>query len=269
MRSTTSAICATATLGVVWVWIFHFYPCADVPAASDLRLTPGSVFGQIPQLVYTTSRRASGGLIQIVRLHNPNWKVTVIPNGQPAVKLINKYCGPKYANAYQLLAVPAFQADLLRYCMLWSTGGVWMDDDLVLLRPLADIVPVQMNVEAMLARDLIGGCGHPGIMNQFMVARPGALIFSRAMDAIVNTTKRRRRYFHNRRLALHFTGPALLWDLIQNTSSAVPWRVGQSSAFHDGNAIFDAVGNEIVLHMPMKSNGGYGRRVQWGNIYVY
>ena len=53
----------------------------------------------------------------------------VLDDGYP---FIATHCGQRAADAYNQLKPKAFKADLLRYCLLWATGGVWADDDLVL-----------------------------------------------------------------------------------------------------------------------------------------
>lgn len=257
-----------ATLIGLYVWYYHSFPCHGVPTGQPGMLeTSRFNSGPIPRILYSTSKRTTGNMMTFLRLYNPGWELKLVANGPEATKIIKDRCGQSYADAYDTLGPPAFKADLLRYCLLWSTGGVWMDDDLLPARPLDEFVPAVSDAWALVPRGTPGECGHPGICNAFMAARPRSLLFARAMLAIVTHVLERRRYFHGRRLALHYTGPALLWDLLPRTQTKIIWFVNSTSDIYTSSSIRNTTGSEVVVHIPAASNGGYGRWVQWWDIY--
>ncbi len=252
----------------LYLWYYHFFPCHGVPSVPSGQ--PHNTLGEpgpIPRILYSTSKRKTGGMITFVRLYNPNWEIKLIANGPEASANIRSRCGQAYSEAYETLGPPAFKADLLRYCLLWSTGGVWLDDDMMPTRPLDEIVPMESNAWALVPLDTPGGCGHPGIRNSFMAARPRAPLFKKAMTSIVTHVLERRLYFHGRRLALHYTGPSLLWDLLPHTQTRIMWFVNFTSDIYASSSMRNTTGAEVVVHVPAASNGGYGGWVQWWDIY--
>jgi mannosyltransferase OCH1-like enzyme len=136
--------------------------------------------------------------------------------------LIKAKCGNDVAAAYHHLRPLAFKADLLRYCLLWATGGVWVDDDLHFEVPLDSLIPHQSSYDLLAPMDRFWNC-HSGTLNGFLAAVPRSPIFRCAMDAIVSNVRFRRYLYHGREMTLHITGPALLYDCTCNQSVLYKW----------------------------------------------
>jgi Glycosyltransferase sugar-binding region containing DXD motif len=75
-----------------------------------------------------------------------------------AERFIGERFGAREVKAFRACAVPAMQADYLRYCALSSLGGVWADADLSCLEPLDGLLAEQQRGMLIEAR----GTGLPG-----------------------------------------------------------------------------------------------------------
>lgn len=114
--------------------------------------------------------------------------------------------------AYQALTPFAFKADLARYCLLHSYGGLYSDLSYLHLRPIA----IGSRCKMVVFRDI---SGHPSwaASNALIYAEAGDQVLARAIDRIVahfNT----RFYGHS---SLEPTGPYLFGRVLAETSD---WR---------------------------------------------
>ena len=96
-------------------------------------------------------------------------------------------------------------ADLFRFCALYAEGGVYLDKDILPLRPLEEIV--SMCSVASIGHDFPHE-GLPGKQMKILASAPKAPIMKCAIDKIVNNV--RQRAYPASDLAL--TGPLLLQD---------------------------------------------------------
>ena len=74
---------------------------------------------------------------------------------ESAFEYVTKHCGREAGQAYRCLLAPAFRADLFRFCALSAEGGVYLDTDLVLLKPIASVVDM-CDAGATIGRDISG-----------------------------------------------------------------------------------------------------------------
>lgn len=65
-------------------------------------------------------------------------------------------------NCYRQLAVGAARADFWRYCILYINGGVYLDIDSAILRPLNELI--RPGDQAIVTRE-----GNPGIFNNWIL----------------------------------------------------------------------------------------------------
>ena len=259
-------LCLFVTLLLVvpiCVHIFNVYlDCRDINVSpASVGDGPKNELAQdIPRILYTSSAHAHGRYLQTVM---SGFKHVVLDDGYP---FIAKHCGHRAADAYNQLKPKAFKADLLRYCLLWATGGVWADDDLVFLLPLEKIVPAKTFFDVLLPIDT-PVCGHRGARNAFIAAVPRSSVFKCAMNAIISNVNAKRYIFHGRSLALHVTGPALLFDCAAGGSVSYMWDWRHQSTLNDKDAMY-ANGAEAIVHVgrtgPRES---YGKMMTWRKVY--
>ena len=124
---------------------------------------------------------------------------------------VRRMCGTLAANAYQCLGAPANRADLFRFCAMYAEGGVYLDSDLVPLRPLdemyAPCVPMTMG------RDFphMGRGFTPGTQMKILAGVQGQNIWKCMLDSIINHVA--WRYVPTN--PLNVSGPYLLTHCVQ------------------------------------------------------
>jgi mannosyltransferase OCH1-like enzyme len=125
---------------------------------------------------------------------------------------------PEVSNAYNKLAIGAAKADFFRYAVLYKYGGVYVDIDGAILRPLSEII--QDDDVAVLSREL-----HPRLFVQW------ALIYDKGHPFMLRTLNRCienisiNKSPHN---VLYMTGPNVYSEIINESlekNERVPFRI--------------------------------------------
>mmetsp|Transcript_25573 Transcript_25573/g.61489 ORF Transcript_25573/g.61489 Transcript_25573/m.61489 type:complete len:227 (+) Transcript_25573:1491-2171(+) len=179
---------------------------------------------------------------------------------------------PDYWPAWRDMELPAARADLFRYCLLYTKGGVWSDIDMVPELALSEFVPP--TAKMVLVHD--GGMpGEEFLYNAFLASVPGHPVLRRVMDIIMEHYRVRLR-----RGAMWCTGPHVLWRAVNDTLGGVPPKsfVGFDEEHEieylsfDGNDIVGADGGVVLkakykgYHEDARWHGGephFGREVTW------
>ena len=223
---------------------------------------------EVPKTLHTLTLRGDVPFpLNYTARMNPNWTTQTydVARGRAYMEL---KC-PEHAEAYTRLKPVAFKADLLRYCILYSEGGVWMDDDILLLQSL-DALTANMRRDHLFAFDrrvykLVGGPGQ--IWNAFMVAVPGSAVFKRAMVKISENVANEHHFYHS----LYYTGPALLYECAERTDSIeFRWRVQHRDAL---SAVSRRVADvetdeEVLLHFKLpRASKHYSQMSRANDIY--
>ncbi len=106
----------------------------------------------------------------------------------------------RVVRAYDALIPGAYKADLFRYCVLWETGGIYIDMGMVVLCNLDDII----RVDDRFVSPEDNGTG--GIYNAFMITEPKSPIMKEAINQCVANIEAR----DTTDSCLGITGPILL-----------------------------------------------------------
>ena len=61
-------------------------------------------------------------------------------NDSEAHTYIQAHCGKKAAKAYYCFAAGATRADLYRFCRMYTQGGLYLDDDLMVMVPFEQVI---------------------------------------------------------------------------------------------------------------------------------
>lgn len=110
----------------------------------------------------------------------------------------------------------AHRADYIRFHLLERFGGVWLDADVVLLRPLAEAIEPFIG-----GHDFIGYGREPGKPSiNFMACLPGCVLMRRQCAAIQNVLDAKKVGLFNKKVKLVWTeiGHDTLWDLATDYS---------------------------------------------------
>merc|ERR1712038_62243 len=173
----------------------------------------------IPKVWYSVSRDDRPSTTQIgVSASNPEYEHRHFGDAE-AMEFVRERCGVEAAHAYDCLAPPAYRADLFRFCALWSSGGVYMDSDMMPLVPLEKLYdPCSV---ATIGHDWPQG--RPQKQMKILAGRQGAPIFGCMVDKIVENVK--SQYYPDNPLGL--TGPMVLHECYEKNSEGV------SVTYHD------------------------------------
>lgn len=131
-----------------------------------------------------------------------------------AKQYVRRHCGEDAGRAYDCFVAPAFRADLARYCFLFAEGGVYLDTDMILARPLPQIV--SMCKGATIGHDIPQlpppkwirekDKHLPGKQMKILAGVPRHPLFKCMLDTIVDHVRTR----YEPRWLLMNTGPQLL-----------------------------------------------------------
>ena len=191
--------------------------CAAYEAlpTSDPAACSAKAASRVPKLLHATGD-ANLDAQRNVRANaalNPQY-VLNYRNDAGARSYVAAHCGEQIAQAYDCLTPGAFRADLFRFCAMYAEGGVYMDTDLVALKPLEEIYSPCSDVS--IGHDWPWDGSNASKQMKFLASAPGAPIFKCALDSIVRNVKARASTH-----PLRLTGPLMLQQCYQNHSAGV------------------------------------------------
>lgn len=140
-----------------------------------------------------------------VKRFMPDWKY-VLMTDEDNRKFVKKYF-PDFLDTYDSLEYPIMKADAIRYMFLYVFGGVYMDLDIELMKPLDDLF--QDNAEIYLVES-----GNTGSIytNSFMASKPGCKIW---LDCLKEIKKPYKYWQIGKHLKIMgSTGPLMLTRVI-------------------------------------------------------
>ena len=120
-------------------------------------------------------------------------------------EFINNNFNSDVLNAFDTLIPGAYKADLWRYCVLYISGGIYID---IKYAPMNGFKFISLTEKEHWVLDI----DNNGIYNALIVAKPGNNILLQAIDKIVDNVK--NRYYGNS--CLEPTGPLLLAKLFNS-----------------------------------------------------
>tara|TARA_B110001450_G_scaffold107528_1_gene101764 strand:+ start:195 stop:1976 length:1782 start_codon:yes stop_codon:yes gene_type:complete len=175
----------------------------------------------VPRILHATGRAAVAGPHTMFAASAP---VTAGPafelryaNDTLARAAIAALCGEHYALAFDCLLPGAFRADMYRMCVMHAVGGVYMDDDIVPLRPLDEVFSLCQPVTVAWDRETFTWWGtkdHDQLQQAMIAAAPGHPLFRCHMDAILRHVRERLVPAH----ATAITGPIVFHDCYEAVS---------------------------------------------------
>jgi mannosyltransferase OCH1-like enzyme len=122
-------------------------------------------------------------------------------NNNDRIEFIEKYFGKRVLNAYLTLIAGAFKADLWRCCILYEKGGIYVDSDMICLKPFREFINI--NDEFIASRD--DPMSKSFVCNGFIASRPKHPFLKEQIDAIVRNVETKANCYY-----LDLAGPGLL-----------------------------------------------------------
>jgi mannosyltransferase OCH1-like enzyme len=164
-----------------------------------------SVNQKIPRVIYQTfkSYDVPKGMYDAVNSWidtNPDYEHYFF-NDEDNISFIEKYFDKSVLDAYLDLVPGAFRADLWRCCVLYEKGGVYVDSDMICLKPLNKII--ESDDDFLIARD--DPMSKKFLYNGFMAATPKHPFFLEQINRIVKNVQVKKNGYY-----LDISGPALL-----------------------------------------------------------
>ena len=123
---------------------------------------------------------------------------------------VRNHAPERVARAYFRLTDGAAQADLWRLVALYSEGGVYLDIDGSLVRPLADI---------LAGRSEVFLWDRKRFSNYFMATVPGNPLFAEFIDCVVDRIE--NHHVRRERTVFYVTGPGALEEVLDGRPDTV------------------------------------------------
>ena len=127
---------------------------------------------KIPQKVYTNIAEYANGFEHIIYDDNL------------ALLFLDEFYSKDVVNAFNKLQNGAHKADLLRYCLLYIYGGIYLDIKTELITPLTDIFYSNSDIDIYVVLQHAKN----GIYNGVIAAKPRNKIFLELIDHMVYIT---------------------------------------------------------------------------------
>lgn len=121
-------------------------------------------------------------IINNVKNKNPDWNYYFYDDYQIKDFLLKEY-GQAYVDKFDSFKSGAHKADLFRLCWLYKNGGVYIDIDMEILKPLDEIIE---NNEGDLIMSLSKDCNIERLFNAFIIANKGNLKIKECIEKIMS-----------------------------------------------------------------------------------
>jgi mannosyltransferase OCH1-like enzyme len=131
---------------------------------------------------------------------NPDFECKIYDKND-CIQFLEHHFDEDVRDAYKKIIPGAFKADLMRYCILYEKGGIYLDAK---MRPINGFKLVDVTDKEYFVRDFNNTGG--GIWNGFMVCKPGNNKLLNAIKEIVRNVN--EKYYGES--SLEPTGPLLL-----------------------------------------------------------
>ena len=183
---------------------------------------------------------------------------------------------PSLLRFWNELRVPVLRADLLRYLVILSRGGVYSDIDTSCLTPITQWIPAQYRLSANAVVSIeyddssMKMFVRPISFNQWtLMAKPGHPIFERAAARVISNleflARQKRQTLSNLKLemveTLEATGPGMITDvvmeLLRDQGHNVDWKT-----FH---ALKEPMLLGDVLILPINGFAGHQKHSHSGD----
>lgn len=219
--------------------------------------------GPVPRILYVYSDAENLTLpVQATCARNPHFELRLY-RPAPARNFVRTHC-PHALTAFDMVVPLAYKADMFRYCALYTTGGVYTDDDLEVLLPFEALTRSRPG-KLLLIED-----GHDinlwsfaprivrhRIWNAFIAARkPRSEVLQCALAVSTSNVLMRKGWLE----PLELTGPEVLYDCLRKESdaAAIGWYPG-----HRTSHMFGWNGKILVNHIQQNGKTKRNSNGRW------
>jgi len=176
----------------------------------------------IPKRIYQTwkTKDLPWGIKKVIKNMmelNPSYSHYLYDDDEMDAFVLENYPGDIY-NAYNMLAIGASRADLWRYLILYKYGGIYLDIDAAIIKPLDTLI--QHSDSAIITREM-----YEGLFNQWiLIFKKGHPLLKEVINQCVDNIKNK-----SSNNILHLTGSTVITNvinkfLISNTLKTKIWN---------------------------------------------
>lgn len=128
----------------------------------------------IPKKIYQTNKIPQPDFaIENIKIINSEYEYQFFDDND-CVQLIQNFFGNEVLNVYFKMEKLQHKADLFRYCLLHTYGGVYIDVDIQLLLPVDEILDLSENSKLITVKSAHQGTG---LYQGFLISEPKNKIF--------------------------------------------------------------------------------------------
>jgi mannosyltransferase OCH1-like enzyme len=182
---------------------------------------------------------------------NPEYTMVLYDDDDMDVFIKNNF-SPQIYKCYSQLAVGAAKADFWRYCILYLNGGVYLDIDSDILKPLRELI--RDDDQCIITRE-----NNPRIFNNWI------MIFEKNHPILLNTIFNCCYNIENKRTnnIIYLTGPAgPFTDAINNTM--LPFYTRRTHLYFENDDIVNPILNNVNNNVRCRFYGiDMGKFAKW------
>ena len=137
-------------------------------------------------------------IINNIKDKNPNWEYNFY-NDEETINFLQKEYGLEFVNKFNSFKKGAHKCDLFRLCWLYKYGGVYIDIDSEIIKPLDKIIEniedftiIQNDMRGLYFSDLIPdilGLKHRALINSFIVTNKGNKYIKKCIEDVMKITQ--------------------------------------------------------------------------------
>ena len=187
----------------------------------------------IPKLIWQTWKthqvpekwRASP---ESIRRHCPDWSYRLTHDQENLDFVQNEF--PEYLSLYRSFDREIYRVDMVRYLLLYRYGGVYMDLDLKLTRPLDQLFRTNADLYLVRTPNL------NGYTNSFMASKPRCEFWLKCIEKIAHRWKNRPWYILSDLKVIWTTGPDMITEVAREYTRpfvTIPYRLGHPCTICD------------------------------------
>ncbi len=205
--------------------------------------------------------------IKLIKNLNPEYEYNFLTDFD-AEEYISKNFNDDVLDAFKTLNLGPFKADLLRYCLLYKEGGIYIDCKMIPTKPFRNII--NSNDKCILVKNTFEK-DQISIYNAFMCSEPNNQLFLNCIKQIVKNSS--KKFYPNDVFLV--TGPSLVYQELKklqlDTRLLKHPNIGLHYSNHN-NGIFDEFDKIIIFKTYKdyyKNNKGasYVNQYYSGNCY--